>query len=161
MAEPGCKELFYQIPCLSSPSLPRLLQTTNVPVFCVPGTTDSWRRTLLKLGQLVTLHHPRLPALLGCPRAGHHNPKKLVCWWWMGTSHNLTTKHKSLRTWISQSTHGSKPVVSAASLNKMPAVFFFKGKEDREIKRKHQANILLSSWAEVSLGAKISNTATF
>ena len=44
----------------------------------------------------------------------------------------------------------------------MPAVnSFLKGKEDREIKRKHQANSLLSFKAEVSVGAEISDAVTF
>lgn len=62
----------------------------------------------------------------------------------MGSGHDLMTKHKSLGTWIFQSIHGSKPIVSAVSINKMLAAnFFLKGREAREIKRKHQANTLL------------------
>lgn len=125
-------------------TLPQLLQTTNAPVFCLPGTTVSKSRNLLKLGQLVTMHHPQLPALLGCPRVECHNPKKLVCWWWTGIGHNLTRMEKSLKLGFFKVSMVPNLLYLLSPSIKCQLQVFFKGMEDRKIKRKHQANILLS-----------------
>lgn len=59
----------------------------------------------------------------------------------MGTGHNLTAKDKASEVfqiilWVFQTILGSK-LISAVSLNKMPAAnlfFFFKGRQDRDKK---------------------------
>ena len=119
------------------------------PSFLSVQTKVFWNTEIseVKLGQLVTLHCPQLPILVGCSRTEHNSQKKLVYWWWMGTSHNLTTEDKSLRTWISQSIQGSKPTASVVSLNKVPAAslnLFFKVKvaDKKDAPHKHSFTFL-------------------
>lgn len=64
----------------------------------------------------------------------------------MGIGHNLKTKNKASELGFLKGSMVPNPLLSAVFFNKMPAAnlfFFFKGREDTDIKRKHQVNILL------------------
>lgn len=113
--------------------LPQLLQT-NVPVFCLPRPRVSWNTGLsvLKLGQLFTLHDPQATRTTRLSKGRASQTQKAGLLMEMGNVHNLAIKDKSLRTWIFQSIHGSKSIMSAVSFNKMPAAnLFLKGRADR------------------------------